>query len=297
MYATYYARRCRCLSPVVVVSALFLWLLAGASGEDEVPRLLSRCRQHLTSIKTIEAISTLNWEYKNSTFELKNKQNTYVLCTDGRRLRDEYHEGRSTPASTPDSVTVFDGRHVMRFDKLSNSTIKKSEKEWPIPQPMALQQCFHWLLMDTPHWNAVRSESVWADVARHSKYLGKQESMGRQFEALEVAWKSPIRGNVVYTVLLDTELNDFPTQWMRHDEGKLAATCTMIKHKSLALEEVRFIFPLESVVTYTEFSGTEPRKSTESVDESTLHINEKLQDTLFQLDPVGTVRDLDLEQR
>jgi hypothetical protein len=96
---------CRVFVALLVVSSTFL--AASSRGDEQVERLLKRCREHLSKIKTIEETATIKWVHMPATDERPNRENTYVIRTDDRRFYDELHQNRATPDPNPDLIQSF----------------------------------------------------------------------------------------------------------------------------------------------------------------------------------------------
>lgn len=264
-----------------------------ALGDEGLDRLLKRCREHLTKIKSIEETATIKWVHMPATDERPNGENTYVIRTDGRRFYDELHQDRATPDPNPDRIQVFNGRQFLQFDKLPDRFYKKTQAEAPIRPPLCMERCFSWAFVggepsELPNWNSIRSDRIWTDVAARARYAGKKEDGGKDYEVLELSRKRYDGVNVKITVLLDPSLNFFPAKVLYHGDGKLLGDTVVTRHKLIKSGADELVIPLE-VKSRKTSAGPQPGETTLTIDEHSLRINEEIKEEVFHLGPMGAV--------
>jgi len=291
-YLSWFSRSC-------FLPGLFLVSFIGISfGEEDLAALLSRCRENLSKIKMIKATSTIKWEHKFPTFELKNRENTYVIRTDGRRFRDEFHFERATPNPNPDRIRVFNGRQLLQFDKPLNSFVKKTVEALPVPSPVTLETCFSWVFDggEVPSWDGLQSDRVWSNVLPRARYVEQREEDGRKYDVIEIKSKHVDGASVKCEVSLAANMKAFPWRVKYHVDDKLVATCTVTRHKVIKAGADELVIPLEVVSKITEASRGDPGQRTYTLDERSLRINEEIDADAFELEPMGAeIRDLDKE--
>ena len=164
-----------------------------------------------------------------------------------------------------------------------------------IPQAMM----YLWMLTNSDKlaWDRARNPSVWSDVLKKATYVGRREVEGIEFEVVDIP-QPDVKPPAVFHVYFAPKLGFVPLRYERiiKDSRKTVATMRVVRHRAVEVDGQHLAIPLE--MTFEQESGT-VRKMKIVVDESSLKVNQDIDDAQFVIQAPGDIkiRDVDLYNR